>query len=322
MCANFRHTALLLLAGIALAASAACSRRSPGAETNRSFRLPEIPAMISGGAERAEYLMAHYWDDFFSGRGACDTSAILGVPYGQVEAALADYILMLENFPMEKARSFTASLFDKIESCQKADTSLRVYPLMTELVCKYLYDPNSPYRSEDYYLPFVEGLCRSPFTLEQARAGYRFQLGKARINPYGTTAPDFAFTDASGRRSSLHANLGEYTILFFSNPGCHACGEIATLLCQNSLLSGLQGSGRLKIISIYIDEDLALWREHLGDYPAAWLKVYDHRLVIRDEDLYYVRAIPSLYLLGPGGKVLLKDPDPARLVRELERQIN
>ena len=42
-------------------------------------------------------------------------------------------------------------------------------------------------------------------------------------------------------------------------------------------------------------------------YPDEWYNGYDPNLVIRNDMLYNIRAIPSLYLLDEDKRVILKD---------------
>ena len=144
---------------------ASCGGRNSAPETvRRAFPLPEVPTMISSMQERQEYLGEHYWDRFFEGDWVTDSAAVLGVEDPEVEKNMSTFILILQGLPMDRAQADMARLFRQIEDKQAADTSSLVYLRMTELVSKYLYDPNSPLRSEDFYLPFVEGLAKSRFT--------------------------------------------------------------------------------------------------------------------------------------------------------------
>ena len=65
--------------------------------------------------------------------------------------------------------------------------------------------------------------------------------------------------------------------------------------------------GRLAVLNIYIDEDLQAWREYMPIYPEEWYNGFDPDLVIRTDNLYNVRAIPSLYLLDSDKRVIMKD---------------
>ena len=44
--------------------------------------------------------------------------------------------------------------------------------------------------------------------------------------------------------------------------------------------------------------------------PSHWLSGYDPDGVIRADNIYYVRAIPSVYLLDGEKRILMKDADP------------
>ena len=83
-----------------------------------------------------------------------------------------------------------------------------------------------------------------------------------------------------------------------------------------------QGDGTLAVVNVYIDEDVAAWREYEPNYPRAWLCGYDAAGLIRSDRLYNVRAIPSLYLLDGRKRVLMKDAPVERVVSWLQNQQN
>ena len=70
-------------------------------------------------------------------------------------------------------------------------------------------------------------------------------------------------------------------------------------------------------MNVYIDEDLKSWREYMPVYPREWLNGYDASHIIREDVLYCVRAIPSLYLLDSDKRILLKDPPLDRVLQAL-----
>ena len=72
--------------------------------------------------------------------------------------------------------------------------------------------------------------------------------------------------------------------------------------------------GRLAVVNVYIDQEVAKWLELSGEYPRSWVCGYDHNYLIRSDVLYNVRAIPSLYLLDADKKVLLKDTPQENII--------
>ena len=294
---------------------------TPAKAQYRPFRVCEVPSIYSDGADITAYMLEHYWDDYFAGSGVTDTLAVNGVPQKEVESAFADFTVLLENSPMADAQKAMGRLFDSISAVQDRDTSSLQYLILTEMVAGYLYDPNSPMRNEDYFLPFVSRLAESPHTDSARRIGYRRQAQLCAMNPYGSVAPDFVFKDVRGRRHRLSDLEDGYVLLFFSNPGCEACKEIINEIEASGFAEAAIAQGTLSVVSIYIDEEVDKWKAYEPNYPRSWVTGYDPNLIIRDDLLYNVRAIPSLYLLAPGRKVLLKDAPTDKALSTLRNKL-
>ena len=302
---------------------AACGPRKTAEVQKESLRpfpvLTSVPSVYQDAEEIADYVLEHFWDAFFSEGGRNDTSAILGVATKEVEQALSNFISILPEVPMPRAQKAVGHLFDQISAAQQADTSSHVYTRMTEMVANYLYDPNSPLRSEDYYLPFVKALAASPLTGEDYRPGYEYQARMCSLNQYGQKVPDFTFRDIKGRNHTLYGVKAYRTMLFFSNPGCHACKGIIEEVMSRPYMEEYLRRGVVAVVNVYIDEELDKWREYAPTYPKSWLSGYDYRFKIRSDEEYNVRAIPSLYLLDSEKRVLMKDVPTERVLAFLDR---
>lgn len=305
--------------------------------------MVQVPAVYSENREKMDYAIDHYWDAYFApaqngSADVCirtDTALVLGVPKGDVEGALANFITLLDmkcadaswdNLePMKRAQKGVRKLFEQIEKTQKADSTLHAWPVLTEMAARYLYDPNSPLRNEDYWLPFVCGLAESECTRPDMRNAYRFEANMCAMNRFGSVAPDFSFKTLQGRKYTLHSIKADYTMLFFSNPGCTSCKQIIDDVRSRSYIDFFIATGRLAIVNVYIDEELDKWREYAPIYPSNWLNGYDWRFTIRSDEQYNVRAIPSLYLLDSGKHVLMKDAPTERVLAfldNIEKNIN
>ena len=311
-----KHTALISLLAFCTVLSA-CRGRSGGPVAEqplRSFPRPEIPAVYVDQQDRQEYMLDHFWDAFLAGSGRCDEDAVLGVAGEDVEKQVATYIKLLEMIPLPEAQEKMRHFFSQVETRHAADTSQHVFLLMEQIVVRYFYDPNSPVRNEDLYLPYVEGLATSPYTREEARPGYAYEARMCALAPTGSVAPDFRFTDVRGRDHHLHEVRARATLLFFSNPGCYACLEIINTLKAVPGIDDMIRGGEFAVVNVYIDEDIDAWREYEPNYPRNWLCGYDPDGIIRADRIYNIRATPSLYLLDRDKRVLLKDAPPERVV--------
>ena len=283
----------------------------------REFPTVKVPAVYTEEAEITDYAVEHYWDSFMSLKGPVDSALILGVPKGDFEQAFSNFRAVLDELPLEKAQALMAKLFKQTEAKHLSDTSSRFYLVFTEIVSRYLYDPNSPMRDEDLYLPFVRGLASSPCTREDYRRAYIHEAQMCSMNPRGSVAPDFVITRSDGKHFRLHQVPARYTLLFFSNPGCNACLEIINEIMSIPDIEMRLASREIAVVNVYIDEDIAAWLSYEHNYPRSWFSGYDAAGIIRADLLYNVRAIPSLYLLDAEKRIILKDAPTTRVKAEL-----
>ena len=189
----------------------------------------------------------------------------------------------------------------------KAEADTAMYAHFLDLFEKYLYDPNSPMRNETLYITVLRVAIGSPKTSEAEKTRMRYRLDLAQRNRPEMPATDFAYTLASGKTGTLYDIDAEYLILFFNNPGCHACQETIDQINDSETVRKMIGDKRLKVLSMYPDEDMKAWKESLPTLPTHWLNGYDASQQIKNEELYDLRAIPTLYLIDRKKFVILKD---------------
>lgn len=305
---------LIITASVLVLAGCAGNRK---AEQFVALPFPDVvpPAMMESASDRAEYMALHWWDGITeaSREYPCDTTLVSGVRKEDVEQKFANWVNILNMLDMSVVGKSVVRLYDRAAACEKKDTSSNVFETFTDLVVKYLYDPNSPMRNEDHYAFYASRLAGSDLVDESMREKYAREVRLASLNRVGSKAADFRFTDKGGRMHTLHGIDAELTLLFFSNPGCSACKEIIDVLNNDPRISSLISEGVMAVLNIYIDEDLEEWRSYMPVYPEHWYNGFDPDLVIRGENLYNVRAIPSLYLLDRNKTVIMKDAPEARV---------
>lgn len=309
---KMRHSLkILALAAAGLLAVACGGNKKPQKPVSVEKNFPDVavPAMFTEPDERLSFLLEHFWDGLTdpSFKGLCDTSHVQGVPSESVEEKFGAYATMLWMAPVPEAAKSVSMMFDKAEQCEKRDTSSNVFETLVKLSEKYLYDPNSPVRNEEFYLPFVQKLANSECVSENMRPAYGFDASMCALNRIGTKAADFSFKDLGGKVHTLYGIKSEYTLLFFSNPGCPNCREITEEIENSPEISNLEKEHRLSVVNVYIDQELDKWRAFASEYPKEWICGYDHNYLIRTDVTYNVRAIPSLYLLDKDKVVIFKD---------------
>ena len=283
------------------------------------FPMPKVPAMISTPEDYANYLVSHFWQPFFSEdrEYSRDTSLIGGVTKDAFSQAFINYATFLMMADTKKCLQAQEDLMAQAEKMTEADPKGNFFEKITSICDAYLYNPNSPLRNEEMYIPVEEAKLKSQFTTDEQKADAAALLPRLKRNRIGTPAADFTFTLRNGRKMNLYDAKADLTILFFSNPGCEDCKAV---IDQISSLQGLDeaiAAGKLAVVNVYPDEDLAEWHSYAPIYPDNWYNGYDQDLAVGG-GLYNLRAIPSLYLLDKDKKVLFKDVDTMVLTEYLQ----
>ena len=308
--------AVLLLAGC----------REKKAEQFQALPFPDLqlPTMISGQQEALEYMAVNYWNGItdLSRNYPSDSLLVSGVRRGDVEQKFADWTSIMEYAGHGIWSKAVGNLYDRALACEVKDTSSQVFETFVDLFQKYYYDPNSPMRNEEVYYHFVMRYASFEGLSDVERGKYEREARLCALNRIGTKAADFRFADRRGKMTNLYDIKAEMTLLFFSNPGCDACMQIINVLRDEPLIASHIASGRLAVVNVYIDEDIQAWRDYMPIYPEEWYNGFDPDYVLRSNELYAVRAIPSLYLLDAEKRVILKDAPENKVFETLAMYLN
>lgn len=312
---------LLLIGVVFLCACGPRGGKATAPTPVRDFPQVEVPTMYSEDAERLGYVVLHFWDRFTDTARvyACDSTVVNGVRADALESQMGLYATLLDRVSLEEGVRSVSRLYDRIDAFERKYPESNVFEELCRQTSRYLYDPNSPVRNEDFYRPFVEKLAASDLIDDGYRRGFEWDARMCRLNGVGMQAADFPFTDTRGKLRTLHGVKAEYTLLIFANPGCKACQEITAAMKASPEISALVDSGRLKVVDVYIDQEIDDWKAHIADYPADWINGYDQDYAIRTDLVYNIRAIPSIYLLDRDKTVLMKDAPQEKVLGALER---
>ena len=267
-----------------------------GNTKEHTFQMVSVPSVITEPEERAAYMVAHYWDKF----NFADTS-LIHVPEVS-EQAFVDFLQVLPYVPYADVEKEISGMLDK---ALLADTLMFAY--FTELYDKYLYDPNSPMRDESLYIYVLDAVLEAPFLDEVSKIRPAHLLELALKNRVGEPATDFTYTLVDGKKGTLYRTKADCLLLFFYNPDCHACKEITDQLAASPFVTEWIKNNKLKILAVYPDEDLEAWKKHISYMPAGWINSYDSTVSLKNDEIYDLKAIPTLYLLDKDKKVVLKD---------------
>ncbi|MBR3801180.1 MAG: DUF5106 domain-containing protein [Rikenellaceae bacterium] len=295
---NAKHIILLATAALVVACGQRNKSNSSTTEskptTELSFPNITVPEMLPAG-DRAKYLAEHFWDRFdFRDTTFCNQPDI-------TEQAYANYLDILRYVEPTVAAQSVGALM------KSAEVDSTMFDYFVSLTDKYLYDPNSPFRNDELLIPALEAMVASPMLDEAEKIRPQSQLDMAQKNRIGQKANDFRYTLHDGSAGRMYSIEAEYLIIFINNPDCPACKAIREQICASPMLSEMIERGVMKVLAIYPDEDITAWLNYRHNIPASWINSYDKQLRLRDEELYDLKAIPSLYLLDSEKRVMLKD---------------
>ena len=200
----------------------------------------------------------------------------------------------------------------------KAGTDSIVFHKTVNYLTRAYADPNSSFRNEIFYDKILKAQMDSKWNTDWVKKEAIRKRHLLHQNDVGSLANNFEYLAPNGQKRSMHNLKANYILLFFYNPECHACKEMKATLLRSSIIRNAILDGKLKILSVYTDADLSVWYKHLLEFPSNWLQGRDNDRYLYKNDIYDLRAIPTIYLLDQHKKVILKD---CTSINELEGKI-
>jgi thioredoxin-related protein len=257
------------------------------------FALPNIPVIIVGEQESHKYIALNYWNDF----NFADSTA-----YRQTTTQIFEnFLTVLQYVDLQTILKSMETMMRKAESDSIA------YKRFANICERYLYETNSPYRSDELYIPVLQSIINANIIAENYKIIAEYRLQMAMKNRIRNAAADFEYTLEAGTTHKLYDIKTDFVLLFINNPACNACKQYAERLQNSMLLQQLIKEKLLTVLAVYPDENLDEWKKYKTQMPADWINAYDKKLAIRNNEIYDLRAIPTLYLLNKDKRVLLKD---------------
>lgn len=276
-------------------------------ETGTSFPFPEIPAMLTQPEERKAYLLEHYWDRFnFGDTTLVNNREVTEQGFVNQISLLADGVTP-EKVIRESLKNWCSRFMPEAQARQ----------VMMQLADDYLYNPNSPFYNEGLYGVYLETMLEVLPEEDARRSSFDFKLRLLRRNKVGDKATDFSYYLPDGQKKSLVATStrGNRLLLVFYDPECESCHEVLREMTADASLAEAVKAGRVTVLAVYTEGNQEAWRKGLADMPEGWIIGTD-RQKVKEEALYDLKAMPSLYLLDGQKRVLLKDA-PLGQIREV-----
>lgn len=307
MTATLRITYLIIVPLAFVIGMMSCGNANTGrsAQTGSDtvlFALPEIPHTLAIPGERAAFLAEHYWDRF--------NPELLNTAEDSmtVEQAFVDFLTIIPEVEKTTADKGVCNLLKKSNAKKEA------YTFVLELATKYLYEADSPMENEEMLIPYLQYAADSAREDDYIRMRADFLLERVLKNRPGTKASDFQYITRDNKKRNLWSVNAEELLLIFYDPECQHCMEIISQIICDSDISDRLNNGKLKILALYTEGNESVWKANKNLLPANWIVGKDISGIVENE-LYDLKAMPTLYLLDKDKRVLTKDLD----VRDITR---
>lgn len=283
-------------------ASMACSQcqAEKKVDLSRGLPLPEVPDTLVLPQQRADYVVAHFWDalDFSNQKYSLDTVFM--------ESAFTDFASVLP------AATQGEPLQAKIDALMdRAAVSPKAYRMLANVAEKYLNEIDSPVYNEELYRYFVDAQLAGKLIDEGTRTRLEFQQQCLSLNRPGTPANDFEFLDRNGAKRTLLSCIGGFkkVLIIFYDPDCDDCHQLMEHLQEDQWVNNAIDHKWLEIIAIARFEAQDRWNETKDSMSKSWIVGLD-TTDVEGNDLYYLPNTPSLYVVDSQGNVVVKNLAP------------
>lgn len=295
---NIDKIYLPLLCFLMLLGSACVSRNRVDLVANST----SIPGYITEPQRQLEYLVEHYWDTINLGDSTWLTRR------AELEARFVDYFSLYSDLEKRPVRLLLAPLERSGDA------------LLNEVLSyyyRYYYDSESPLVDDELYRYVLVWAIKSPRVAREHQDVARELLVGLQRNRVGHPATDFVYATDSAERRLLPVRE-ELLLLIFGTSQCTSCKAMEHYVANTPVYQRLATSKRLRVLMVYLQSegDRSIFAP--DSLRPEWMeRGLDRSDTIIGRRLYDIKSSPTIYLLGRGDTVLLRDPKPDRLTEYL-----
>lgn len=260
------------------------------------FDYPTVPEDIVSWADRSNWLIEHFWDNFdFKQKG--------GIGQNQLVHAFNTYCV-----PMRFAnRDVTIKSVDKLVGQLSKNPTMLIQ--FTQAAERVLYNPQTAeVMIDEVYIRFLKALLDNKKAPKLYKARYEGQYKALSSSMTGNRMPRFNFMDRNGVKTE-YSPEAITTVIEFGDPDCSDCRITRLRLETDAYLQQKAKDGQLRIYFITPDvvaDDMESWKAMVADYPHYWTVGAAEGL----EDEIDLRITPCLYLIDASRNIVDKAATP------------
>ena len=264
------------------------------AQDQNSLELPAIPKTLKAPAERADYLLEHFWDALDAATDNRSADSLF------MEQTFVNFLSVMPHASAEGRAKGATAMYSKLKPSDKAKNLIRT------LAEEYLYSPASPMRDENLYVLLLQSDAATADDDDASGIRNRELAKELLKNIPGTQAADFGIELANGATTTLRQVGGIPMLLLIYDPDCHTCHEAMEALANDADIQKAIADGKIAILAVAAETDRELWLTVKDTLPQGWISAFDTE-GITEAELYYLPEVPGLYLLDGDQRVLARN---------------
>ncbi|MDE7409031.1 MAG: DUF5106 domain-containing protein [Muribaculaceae bacterium] len=251
------------------------------------FEYPIAPEEISGFREKCNWLVENFWNPL-------DLKSKDAVDQAKINHAFKVYATTVQYADKDKV---TASVDKLMKSLQK--NPMLLYQ-MTKAAEENIYGPRAEFWIDELYARILKAAMSNKKFPKTKRPRYEEQLKKLESSMIGNYPEKFDFVRPNGDQAQFFP-MSTPTIIIFGDPDCDSCRMGRLRMQSNVTFSKALADGKVNVLFIIPDPDEG-WQSKVTDFPKNWTVGASDTVA----DIYDIREIPEVYVIGADGKMLNK----------------
>lgn len=251
------------------------------------FEYPIAPEELSDFTAKCDWLAENFWNPL-------DVKNQNAVDQVKLNHAFQVYATTAQYAAKDKVN---AALDKLLKNIQKNPTLLVQFTKAAE---ETIYGPRAEVWIDELYVKILKSALASKKFPKTRRARYESQLKQLENTLVGGTPAMFEFKRANGD-DARYFPMSTPTIIIFGDPGCEDCRMACLRLETNVAFNKAVNDGKLNVLYIIPDADEG-WEKEVTGYPKTWAVGASDTVA----EIYDLRDIPDIYLIGADGKIIAK----------------
>ncbi|MDE6695769.1 MAG: DUF5106 domain-containing protein [Muribaculaceae bacterium] len=251
------------------------------------FEYPTAPENLETFTDKCDWLAENFWNKL-------NVKNQEAVDQAKLNHAFYVYATTIQYATKDKV---TAAVDKLMKSIQK--NPMLLYQ-MTKAAEETIYGPRSEFWIDELYARILSATLANKKFPKSKRARYELQLKQLEHSLIGVAPNRFEFTRNNGE-AARYFPMSTPTILIFGDPECDDCRMAKLRMQSNVAFNKAVTDGKINVLFIIPDPEDG-WEKKTVDFPKNWTVGGTETV----SDLYDIRDIPEIYLIGADGKIIAK----------------